>query len=541
MALALLTGVALLYLATLPTNHAEAEDSLHYAAVAARGDLAEAFRVHPNHLLSAPIGIAVVAASRAVGYRGTAELPLQIANLILGIAALGIFNRVLLKLRLSRPARLLALLALAGSYGFWRYATECDVYVLPLVFLLLVWLRLSAVVQGGCRARDPLALGLLSGAAVLAHQQQLLLVLVVAAALALPDGARLGVRVRRAAIAVAAAAGIVILGYAIAGTLGMGLEPGDIATWARGSGTEGSWGRVSLATPLRAILGLGRAVLGAHFLFAIPGVSRLLAQRLPATMFEEETLLAGGFSLGDAAMLLGGAGIVLLGILVVLLRARDGGKPRSDALKRFLRRVAIPSIAAYAALAAWWDPDNVEFWIPVLPGLVFLFACAVDPIARDRTARAASLITGVCLVVTNLFGSMLPQADERRDYWRVTNRWLLEEARKGDVVVTGAGWISQGYVELYTGARVFSTLRDDAALDTDLRGILGGHDAGRVLVSSSVAEPPEALVRWSRIDPSVASDLFDRMRPGLCELRRDEWQTIYEWSGDSLSPRLDGQ
>jgi hypothetical protein len=182
----------------------------------------------------------------------------------------------------------------------------------------------------------------------------------------------------------------------------------------------------------------------------------------------------------------------------------------------------------YALFAAWWDPDNIEFWIPVVPGLAALLGGFLGRAKPDRLSLAFGGVAIAGLAAVNLFGSVLPQCDSRYDYWRRVNRPIVEHARAGDIVVSGAGWVSEGYIELYSGAQVLSTLRDDSLLTEDFFRVAQANPRGRVFVSSSVADPPAALLAWRKLDPAPARALFARLEPQLRLLDSGE-HPLYEW------------
>jgi hypothetical protein len=523
----LLLTAALTYASTLVTNHAGAEDSLHYAAVAARGDFRSELLVHGDHLLYAPLAHLAVRLTRALGLHATAEVPLQIASVMLAVLALALFSRVVARLDVATPIRAGLVLAVIFSYAIWRYATESDVYMLPFLALMVVWHEVAATLGRPDRPAAGLRLGGACAFGILSHQQQVLTLLAAVGALGLDRRVPKALRLRRIAVTVAVAGAWTAGVYLAAAGFwfrGDGVEPLD---WIRGPGGSGSWGHLSPATLLRAPVGLVRTLIGGHFFLAIPGLSDLIGARFSETVLDEERFLARAFSPFGAMALLASTGIAALGAALAIhrsTRSRSAHAPTPAFVNRFI----LPSVVLYAFFAAWWDPDNVEFWMPVVPGLAALSGGFLGHAKPDRPALALGGVAIAGLAAVNLFGSILPQCDPRYDYWRRVNRPIAEHARAGDIVVSGSGWVSQGYVELYTGARVFSTLRDDSLLAGDFFRCVQANAGGRVFVSSSVVDPPAALLAWRKLDPAPARALFARLEPRLRLLDSDE-QALYEW------------
>jgi hypothetical protein len=127
--------VAVVYVATRAVNHTEAEDALNYLTTISQSPFRDQF--HPNHLLYNAVGFALFRGLQALGYPGSAELPVQLLNIVAGVAALLLTFRLSQRLRVGRRYGLLLTLGVAFSYGFWWYSVEVESYVIPIVFILL--------------------------------------------------------------------------------------------------------------------------------------------------------------------------------------------------------------------------------------------------------------------------------------------------------------------------------------------------------------------------------------------------------------------
>src|SRR5690606_7772069 len=124
---------------------------------------------------------------------------------------------------------------------------------------------------------------------------------------------------------------------------------------------------------------------GGHFAFALEPVRDMSATAFPDKSLGDEAFLVRGLSDGTAWGLLAAAGtaaLLLLGLLVAGLRRRR-------AMPEDARDVALPLavwFVVYAAFFVFWEPFNVEFWIPQVTALWLLLALLWAP-AKEGDAR----------------------------------------------------------------------------------------------------------------------------------------------------------
>ncbi|MFH0809804.1 MAG: hypothetical protein V2A77_04975, partial [Pseudomonadota bacterium] len=356
--LALVAVVGAIYLSTLSVNHTEAEDSLTYLTTIARGSLAEQF--HPNHLLYSFSNHVMFAAWRAFGYTGNAGLPTAALNCLAGVGSLWLIFRLCLGLGRSPSTAAFCCLGTAFSYGFWWYSVECETYILPLPFILLCFHRLLSVRWRVAETAPHVVLGLLSAGAILFHQQHILLgAVVLVAYLSLlaegGDAARRRALLRGAGLYVATCFVVVFLSYLAVARLAEGLTGWrQTWTWILGHAAEHGegWGPSSLAL---ALVGLGRAFIGGHYIFSFHPVAAFLQRLMPNFILREEVFLVRDFSLlksGALAALslavgLGAAVVVVAGLRDIDLRAALRRRPVVVALAAYL--------VLYAAFNTWWE------------------------------------------------------------------------------------------------------------------------------------------------------------------------------------------
>jgi hypothetical protein len=395
---------------------------------------------------------------------------------------------------------------LAFSYGYWWYSVEVEVYILSTLLLILTLAAAWHAALAPAPRRFAVC-GAANGLAVLGHNTNVLFAAVALAALvfawrALPRREALRCGLAYVAAAIATVLPLYLLAFAAAG-----LEsPRQIADWLTGYARQGTWGHLTAANAPKAIVGAGRALIGGHFALSLESIAGV-AGRMPGMALREKLYLVRGYSPALAAVLLVASCIAVLGMLV--LAAAWLRRPALGRGERTLAALCLVWLAVYTPFFFWWDPSNIEFWIAVWVPLSILLAL---PLARSAGLGpsvwppvAATVVAA--LFAVNLLGSVLPQRDAARDYWRTRVAWYEQHAAPADTVLA-TGYVWSNYLSYYTGAAVVNAheafLRHgddrDAAVD-ELRRRLEG-TSGRVLVSSEALWPePESDTACGAADP----------------------------------------
>ncbi|MFV9503197.1 MAG: hypothetical protein AB4911_01390 [Oscillochloridaceae bacterium umkhey_bin13] len=400
---ALALGFLVLYLATLTSVHTY--DALSYILDVDRKPWQELF--HPHHLAYGPLGATIKALAVAVGWQGSSERLLQVANAVAGAVGVGLFGLLVAwTARLRRvpgsawqPGALAALL-LGASYAYWYYAVEVEVYTIAATLLIAaLWLMLALLRRPSLGLA--VALGLVQGGAVLFHQTNVLL--------SGPALLVLGLVLRRGfgrpwllllayGLPLALVVGIAYLG------VGLGISGfrswEELFRWAAGYTTTGFWGG---AVDSSKLVSLGR------------GLSATVAQ-------------PGGALLG----------FVLLGVLLVCARGLV-------AAPRGLVVICISWLAIYGAFFLWWEPDNIEFWIASLPPLYLLVTLAAHGSQNQRRQLAmGTLLACVFLMLGLNTATIRAQGDADRDRQRLVAGLLAAGSAPGDLIIA-----PDSVVELY--------------------------------------------------------------------------------------------
>jgi hypothetical protein len=537
--IAALICICVLYLFTLPGNHTESEDSLRNVWTLNRGILEDIFV--PNHVLDGSIYYALWQSMRFLGYEGNIEVPIIIINLLASLAALVVLARIMTRLGFPINLQLLCLAAVASAYGYWLNTAAYEIYVLPMPFLLLALHTILVMHEQPKSWRHIFSLALLMCVVVLLHQQHVLFGLVVVVGLVAVfyplrhEVSWTGIAARIAVVGFVSIA-LVLLTYYMIGKYVLGLDGfSEIVAWMQGAAATGKWGYWSLLGPLKAIVGFGRALVGGHFVFAIPVLSDILSENiLRDYQLEEEMFMMKDFSVLVGFTLLAlvlGIAAALIFLLVRIARRRTWQSVvRSGEYQLAARSVLVVSVAyllIYGTFNLWWEPQNNELWTSLIPFVVLTLALLSLPLYSDRKIRFAFGLIVAGLFVTNFVGSILPQQSRERDYWVQFNKWFLENAGPGDLLVSGAGFISDGYLLLYTGAESLGTWDEGEHLEQKFQEILASRKPRRIFFSSTVLTPPQGITRRFNVDVSHAQKFFNDKREHLRLVHADEWQQVF--------------
>ncbi len=500
--LLVMAGFVLLYMLTFPANFTEGEDAVWYVERVARG----APEWHPNHLLIEPLAWAVGAALGRLGLAVSTLLVMQGLSLVAGLVTLALIWRLTVRVAQNLLAPLGATLAVGFSFGFWLYVMMPDTYGLPLPFVvagLAAVQRLGVALEAG---RSPLGLTLWAGAlvalATLFHQQNLFLA--VAAnlalfihALRLPAG-RKAAGIRHAFLFGLAYAALVLGAYFFVSFALLGhRSPVETVLWARGLAQYGLWVPFTALSPVKSLLGLGTTIWSSVFLFGNEKFLALAERVFPGRLFDEEVFLARtALQLGfwPLLVLTAGSVVAFLGLLgralAGLLRGGDG-----QGLSLLLLLHLLISFVAIT----FWEPTNKEFWIAILPSLFMLIF-----VNAGRAPRLSALFLGP-LFLANLLGAMLGFARQDSDYWYMQNRWVIENAAPGDLIVDSCGYICIGYQRLFSPAEVFDW--------RDFKEPVALPERGRVFVTSrALQEGVDLPGRLQERDQRLGLTVYELLR-----------------------------
>jgi hypothetical protein len=489
-----------IYLATLTRVHTF--DALSYALSVDTKPWQELF--HPHHLAYGPLGALVRALAQAFGWQGSAVVPLQVVNALAGAVGVALFFALVRAATRRLDLALCGALLLGGSYAYWYYAVEVEVYTIAAVLLVACLALLMRLL----RAPEPrvcVALGVAQGVAVLFHQTNMLLCAPVAVALLLngsPGAAGRGGWRRHAVLwlayglplALVVGGAYLLVGFGISGFASWG----EFAAWMTAYARTGWWGG-AITRDTWADLGTGLSSALAH----------------------------------PAGALLG---LLLLGLMVLYLRR---------VVLRYRRLVLclVAWLAVYGLFFFWWEPDNAEFWIASMPPAVLLLVLALG-VGGPRWYAGTwwVLAIGLTMVVGNYqavvqrgSGAYAPQL------WIAGA--LAEVSERGDLLLVPDG-LQELYLQYYEGHDNTLSLSqalqlsegDWQATCTRLRARIDNALArgAAVLVGEGVMQPAsvdprssDPLVERFRLSQEDVAACFAPYRPDMTAVQIGEGMPLY--------------
>ncbi|HYM16570.1 MAG TPA: hypothetical protein VEZ14_13520 [Dehalococcoidia bacterium] len=485
---------AALYLLTLAGTHNEGGDGIGYMTQIRSGDAALIF--NPYHLAYNWLGWAAYHIARLAGFGGGPLGPVQIMNATLGAAGVGVLWALMRAAAPGRTAAVAAVGLLGLSFGYWGYAVDAELYTLDAFLLIL----LLAAAWRAATIRSPrtfAVMGLANGAAVLGHNTAALwlLVAIMLLARARRDLPR-AVLLRAAAAYAAGAAAVVLPAYALA-VPAVGLHtPREYYDWLTGYAQSGSYGHWQTTTPLRVALGAGRALVGAHSALALSPVHRFIAQHFADKSLRKEFFLVRNVSSGEAYALLAVAAVV--GLALLALAAHWLRRPALAPRTRALALVALVWLVPYVIFFAWWQPENVKFWISSwIPAAVLLALPLSSADLGPRVRRLAPYALAVAmsaLFVVNLAGSILPYRAKSNDYWRVRVAWYEQNTHPGDIVFAN-DYVYVEYLNYFGHGKAYDLGNDiigkvgPERAPAEIQRLIDASPGSRVFFSSEIFYP----------------------------------------------------
>jgi hypothetical protein len=545
--LAAISVIALIYFSTLSVNHNEAEDSLFYLMDISRGTIAEQF--HPNHLIYNFINYLFLHTWQLFGYEGSVELPVKIINILGSAGSLFLLYMMASHLKLNFILRYFLVFSVAFSCSYWWYSVECESYILPIVFVLLSFRQLMLIQTDFSKPTNHLLLGMFSAAAILLHQQHSLLGIVILIGYLLIyylDRQKISWRkfLFRVSLYSLVCFFVVLCSYIAAAVFAKGLTTYDqienfvMGRYGKMPTKLGYW---SVASVILGIIGFGRTVIGGHYLFSFDAFTSFLQKMMPGFMLKEEMFLVRDFSMFKSMTLsVLTAVIIFLMLLFIfqivkpeslrLIRSHENYSKRS----RLFFMLFTAYLVIYSLFNIWWEPQNSEYWIAVVPVFFLMVAFCIDPLIYKPWIRTGTVTIMICLFAVNLFGSILPQTKHENDYWYVFNSWLIKNTNAEDIVVTGSAMVSDAYVRYYSGAEVLSIfpVPDNRPIEKKFQEVVDANRNGRILLSSTIHSPPEEYLNKLSLDNSDATMFFEKSREYLTLLHSDSWQKIYLYNKD---------
>lgn len=321
------------------------------------------------------------------------------------------------------------------SYSNWHFGLQGEPHA-PHALALVMFLGAAWSWLTTPSVRAAVLTSAALAAATLLHQTTILLVPPVLLALLVARAGESKLRKARLHQAVwfLATYGVIVVGtYLVVGWFVRDLRTvADYRAWILGLSEWGGWGNWRATSPVAALVGIARSLLGSHYLLGIAPIGDVAGRLFPSASWEDERMLSGAVAhwLRPALALL--EAMIFCGVAWIM--ARVARNLRVAWCHAWPFAVLLMGwLAVHFVFFMWWAPERAEFWIAFwLPFLVLL----APGLARSRV-RPAALAAGLAgLVLVNLGGSIAPQASPALEPATLVAVAVDASVRAGDAILT---------------------------------------------------------------------------------------------------------
>jgi hypothetical protein len=261
----------------------------------------------------------------------------------------------------------------------------------------------------------------------------------------------------------------------------------------------------------KGLIGAGRALIGGHSTLSFGFAKNAVEKHFPDKPLREEYYFLQGYSHGLAVFVLVLSVVAVLGLLVLVVFWLR--RPTLDRSGKTLAALCLAWLLSYLPIELYWDPFNIELWyVTWIPAAALLALPLGDRLLPRLGARPLAAVTLGSLLLANLLGSVWPQHDSSKDYWRARAAWYRAHTSPSDTILA-TGYLQSSYLRYLTKAHVidadsvFADAPDDSAAIVIIRQQLERSHAEHVYVSSEVFDPySDTPAGCPRVDPTVCAE-----------------------------------
>ncbi|MBN2164038.1 MAG: hypothetical protein JXR25_04370 [Pontiellaceae bacterium] len=549
-----------LYSATAPKNHSEAEDVYDFALKVEQGTFADQAGV--NRVLALPMFAGAYHTARALGYSGRAFPFMILINRLFAVLCVYLFWRLLILMYRRRLACLdpplfsgsekkrgvthayyLLLFAFffAFSYGFWRYANEAETYILASVLVLAAWVLVlrGKLWWGAC----------ISALGILVHLLNLVPLLFI-----IPLFYLLTKEWKKSIVHGLLTGILVVVGYA---TCAPWLDFSELG--AQHHAAEGGIGFINI---VRGIIAMGQCLVSGNFLFGFESFRDFLERLFSSRMLDEEFYMAKHMpewiAVGGCVTLtlLGSWGLLFGAKTLKRVCSAERGRwipdPLSLSFLAWFFLYAFAVIRTEAGSPELWIMALIPFWL-IVASLPLDAACRSVRAENESTAGSQdasfSSKTTVCsgsvflralcgkikadyspvwllvglLFAHNLIAGLMPVMGAASDYHAAKSEWLLEHTAEQDVILSSYEPVLLFYLKYYARADVLNSA-DWIPEELELRL---GKVKGDVYALNNFFEPVSSMkVRYPKLGEKM-EQTGAVLRPRFECVREDAFGGVY--------------
>lgn len=178
-------------------------------------------------------------------------------------------------------------------------------------------------------------------------------------------------------------------------------------------GVSGGWVPFSWRTPINAFIGLVRSLLGLHPLMHWQWLEQMARQFLPGAIMANHVATANGIIPWLRMPLFLLTSILIISVPFMIWLTWLGQRIRKTLSTEAQPQLLALFVVILGFFIIWFLPSAGEYWISVLTILLPLAFIGLNRF--KKIALPAGLAFTVTLLIVNLFGSVMPLADEKND------------------------------------------------------------------------------------------------------------------------------
>lgn len=420
----------IIYLISLSNVASLTHDSITYINEIVRGEIA----LHPHHLLYHVFSLAWYKIFNFTGITSNATYMISSLNAVFGaIGSVFLFQILNKNLLLSFSRSILFTLIICMSFGYWFYSINTEVYIIPLVFLLLSF-------KFKLHNKPWHIIAIPAAIAVLFHQIHVLFGLSFFIYMLFEKGTTRQ-KVQNIFNFSIVYSSIILIPYLF--TLYY-LELNSfqkISYWLTKYHHEvNSWNSLSISMFFKDIVGYSRALTSSFGMFQLDFIQESISRIFPGKNFDNEIYLLKHYRSSISYLYL----ILMLVFYSVYITFLVKLITRVKKINRELKVLLFP-IIIYSLFFTFWDSANVEFWIPQITFIWILIAYT-----RKDKSKIAEILLLVSISFINLVWAVYPAKYITNDYYYQKVISANEVKSNSEYVILNSKWIIDEYFKKYS-------------------------------------------------------------------------------------------
>ena len=440
-----------IYVILMPVNRTENDDGYHYAYLLLHGNSEQLYQ--SRFPLFLPFEKLIVNVFYSCHIAVDPYKSMIWVSSIFAAAALFMFYLIARRrFMISHQSSLLAMLLLAFSYGFWRYAVEAELYSISHFLIFTTLYLLSSTVKE--KTFRIVQASFIASIAVLFYKPNFIPLF-----LAFPCYFLVMRAYKQYILFLLTGAFFILLGYLVI-FLSVKVSQTTYLSYlfSGGDGNEGNF--------LMSIFVYLSDIASTNYLYGFNLIKNLIHQRFPANMIVEEIMTASFYPLLNLIAVFTTISLIITGLYLVYRRFRLKTSSKKSNELNGLKTVIFIWLIIYCLILSILDPNSPEPWMMLVPP--FFFIIGFDLIYKfevntsSYAYRACYILLGF-LILHNLAAAIIPNMNKNSDYNNNQGRQIISKATKNDVIICFGSYTEFYYLQYYSQAKVINANDDLSA------------------------------------------------------------------------------